>query len=276
MEGLEFTLITTGVASGDMGGIYSGFNFATYDHKERGNGWFEGPVYCVLIKHPTAGYWMYDVGFGLGDDGERRPAAHRNVTHLEIKREEFVDKRLESLGLSVNDISGIIISHCHWDHFGGLMFFKGTKAIKNIWTCEADYAKGLVSSHANARGYAEPADYYYKDNFEVEGAQFHFIEEDTEFLPGLELLILEGHSPGVLAMVLHCEENTYIFPSDTINCAENYYDPITKPAGLYDSLGYIRSVKRVRKLQKEYNAKMIFPHDIFHFNEYHFAPYVYK
>ena len=275
MKGLEFALLPTGLSSNDMAYNYLGLNFATYDNKTRGNGWFEAPLHCVLIKHPS-GYYMYDVGVGLGDDGERRPEAHRNVTHLNITREEYVDKRLESLGLSVNDISGIIISHCHWDHFGGLMFFKGTKAIKNIWTSKGDYAQGLVSTHANARGYAEPCDYYYKENFEVEGAEFRFIEEDTEFLPGVELLLLEGHTPGVLALVLHCEENTYIFPNDTIAAAENYYDPIIKPGSTYDSLGYMRSVKRIRKLQEKYNAKIIFPHDIFHWQDYKFAPYFYK
>jgi len=41
----------------------------------------------------------------------------------------------------------------------------------------------------------------------------------------------------------------------------NYGPPVNTPGLVYDSLGFINSVEKVRKLQKKYNAKVVFGHD---------------
>ena len=245
MKGIEFAILRSGVG------------VDTFEGHEQG-AWY----YCVLVKHPQVGYFMYDVGVGPADDTFRRPEAHIKQCPVTIPREEYIDKALNQVGITANDISAIIISHCHWDHFGGLTFFKNTKAIKNVYVCEADFREGLFQSHRTAKGYMEPCDFYYRWNFDVEGAEFHMVTEDTEIFPGVELRILKGHTAGVMAMILHMENDTYIFPSDTIPRSENYEDPEHNiHFTTVDVDAFRKSVATVAEWQKQYSAKLMFPHD---------------
>ena len=245
MKGIEFAVIRQGVGTMDA----SAAEMAP---------WY----FCVLVKHPEVGYFLYDVGVGPSDDTFRRPESHMQYGALTIKREEYLDKALPAIGVSLDEIKCIIVSHCHWDHFGGLTFFKGTQAIKNVYVSEPDFRHGLFQSHITAKGYSEPCDFYYKWNFDVEGAEFHMISGDIELFPGVELKMFKGHTPGCLAMILHLENDTYIFPSDTVPRRENYEDPVNNiHFTCTDVEEFRKAVAELKKLEKEYDAKLIFPHD---------------
>jgi N-acyl homoserine lactone hydrolase len=266
MKDLEFLLFPGGQGHNDAAWNFTGYKFATAENKQRGEAWMTFPLPFYIIKHPTAGYIMYDVGCGPGEGIDRRPQEHRSMNPVTIKREDYVDESLKKIGLSVHDISTIILSHCHWDHTGGLEFFKGTHAIKNIYVNDKEFAYALLQSHRSGAGYSDSL--YYKWNLDIEGADFHLIEEDVELFPGVELVMLEGHSPCVMGLVLHLESGTYIFPSDAVTADVCYNPPNVKPGTVYDSLGYERSLKRLHKLETKYNAKFIFHHDPWSFPTY--------
>ena len=245
MKGIEYAILRQGVGVRDLNAQECG-------------AWY----YCVLVKHPTVGYFLYDAGVGPGDDTFRRPESHMQYGMLSIPREEYLDKALPALGVSLDEIRAIIVSHCHWDHFGGLCFFKGTEAIKNVYVCEPDFKYGLFQSHRTAKGYMEPCDFYYRWNFDVEGADFHMISEDTEIFPDVELKIFRGHTPGCMSMILRRENDTVIFTSDTVPRRENYDDPIGHIHFTCTDVEAFRSaVKELHALEEKYHATMMFPHD---------------
>ncbi|ADK81792.1 N-acyl homoserine lactonase family protein [Sediminispirochaeta smaragdinae] len=266
MKGIEFALFPNGWGQNDAAWNFAGYNFATAAKKDRGEAWMTFPLQCVVIKHPEAGYIMYDVGCGAREEIDRRPEEHRLINPVMIKRDEYVDQRLMQLGLCVNDISTIIISHCHWDHIGGLEFFKGTPAIKHIYVGKEEFSFALVASHKSSKGYSDAL--YYKKNLDVDGAEFNLIEEDIELFPDVKLILFEGHSPCVIGLMLHLENSTYIFPSDAVTAEICYKEPIVRPGTIYDSLGFDRTLKRLRKLEKEYDANIIFHHDPWNFPNY--------
>jgi len=217
---------------------------------------------CVLVKHPEVGYFLYDAGVGPGDDTFRRPEHHMQYGMLSIPRNEYLDKALPAIGVSLDEIKAIVVSHCHWDHMGGLCFFRGKEAIKNVYVCEDDFREGLFQSHRTAKGYMDPCDFYYRWNFDVEGAEYKMITNDTELFPGVEFRILKGHTKGCMAMILHQENGTVIFTGDTISQRKSYEDP---EHNIYftctDPEAFLESCRKVREWAKEYNAKLIFPHD---------------
>lgn len=265
MKGLEFAIIPGGCEHNDAAWNFAGYGFATQDKKTRDEAWMTFPLPCYVIHHPTAGYIMFDVGCGLREEIDRRPAEHRNINPVTINREDYVDESLKRMGLSVDEVSAIILSHCHWDHVGGLEFFHGTKAIQNIYVSEQEFARALVHSHKTSKGYIDSL--YYRWNMDVPDAEYHFVEEEGELFPGVEVLMMEGHSPCMLVLLLHCEEKNYIIPSDAVTaacCLDGRYEPGT----IYDSLGYHRTVERLKKLQKKYQAEIIFQHDPESFSHY--------
>lgn len=266
MKGLEFAVLSGGTGYNDIAWNFQGYGLATDQNREGSRDvWQDFSYLYTVIRHPTAGCILFDTGLGSGEDRDRRPEAHRNINPVQVARDQYVDEGLKKLGLTVRDIRAIIISHCHWDHIGGLEFFQGTEAIQNVYVPYRDFAWALVQTHRSSKGYSDSG--YYRRNIDVPGAEYHLLEEDTELFPGVEVLLLEGHTPAVAGLVLHLESGAYILPSDAVT-AEVCLRGSAMPGTLYDSLGFQRTRKRLLKLEKDLNAKFIFPHDPWNFPKY--------
>lgn len=274
MKGLEFTILSHGFIENDYAWNVAVPNPARQSNRSPEPVWVHVPSYSVLVKHPTAGYILFDTGSYLGDESTRRPAAMNDLFPLYIERKEFLDERLKQLGLTVDDISLVIVSHMHWDHSGGLNFFAGKKSAQRVLAGRKDFSYGLVETHRSSK--VDDSCVYLKENYEVPGLDFELIDEDEELYEGIELILLEGHTPAVLGMVLHLESGTVIFPSDAVDSTDNYGPPEHAPGIVYDTLGFRRAVKKLRGLEKKYQAKLIFPHDPEQFQKLRLAPYFYK
>lgn len=99
--------------------------------------------------------------------------------------------------------------------------------------------------------------------------QYHLIEEDFVLIPGIEVINLPGHTPGLLGLVVH-------LPQDCIY-TESIFGPPAKASGLlYDSLNYFKSIEKVRKIKNKYNAKIIFAHNYDFFKTLKLAPEFYE
>ena len=116
--------------------------------------------------------------------------------------------------------------------------------------------------------------YIYK-NFEVPGLTFTYVEDDITLVPGIELVLFKGHSPGVLGLVLHAESGTYIFPSDAVYTQKNYGPPVIPPGKVYDIIGFYGDVRKLNRLEKQYNAQIIYSHDFEQFRTLEKAPVFY-
>lgn len=273
MKGLEFTILPHGYIENDLAWNVAMPAPAKMSNKTPTPIWIHVPSFSVLIKHPTEGYILYDAGSCPGDEANRRPAAMADYFPLLIRRGEFLDARLKELGLSVEDIRTVVISHMHWDHCGGLIFF-ASKSHQRVITGEKDYAYGLVETHRSSK--VDDSCVYFKENYEVPGLDFELITEDSKLCEGVELFLLEGHTPAVVGLILHLESGTVIFPSDAVGSALNYGPPAKVPGIIYDTLGFHRSVKKLRNLEGKYHAKIIYPHDMTQFETLKTSPYFYK
>lgn len=273
MKGLEFAILPHGYIENDLAWNVAMPAPARVSNKTPDPIWIHVPSFSVLIRHPAAGYILYDTGSCPGDEADRRPAAMADYFPLLIQRREYLDGRLEELGLSVRDIDTVVISHMHWDHCGGLAFF-GDKQHQRVITSEKDYAYGLVETHRSS--VVDDSCVYFKENYEIPGLDFELITEDTPLCEGIELFLLEGHTPAVVGMILHLESGTVIFPSDAVGSALNYGPPAKVPGIIYDTLGFHRAVKKLRALQEKYHARIIYPHDMSQFEGLKPAPYFYK
>lgn len=272
---LSFTILPHGRIENDLAWNVAVPFPASIDNKEPRTEWVSVPTFSVLIKHSELGYVLYDTGSCPGDEAGRLPEYPQKYFPLFAARDEFLDKRLESLGLTPQDISTVIVSHMHWDHSGGLTFFKKTKSGGHIYVHKNDFTYGLMVTHQSASEVFAGGGYF-KQNFEFEGLTYNTMEEDDTLAEGLEIITLEGHTPGILGLVVHLDSGVYIFPSDAVYTATNYGPPEIPPAIIYDTLGFRRSVGKLRKLEKKYNATLIFPHDPKQFETLKCCPYFYE
>ena len=271
---ISFTILPHGHIENDLAWNIAVPFPASIDNKNPGTEWAIVPSFSVLIKHSDLGYVLYDTGSCPGDEKGRLPEYAQKHFPLFASRDEFLDKRLECLGLSPSDISAVIVSHMHWDHCGGLGFFKNTKAGACVYVHKEDFAYGLLATHQSPEVFAGGG--YFRQNFEFEGLTYNLIEEDEALADGLQIITLEGHTPGILGLVVHLESGVFIFPSDAVYMARNYGPPEVIPGIIYDTMGFRRSAAKLRKLQKKYNASLIFPHDPQQFDTLQCCPYFYE
>jgi len=273
MGNIKFSILKHGIIENDLSWNTVMANPGTVHQKNPPAIWGKFPCFSVLIYHPTAGWILFDCGVCPGDERDRLPASFTDYYPLYASEEDYLENRLKSVGLTADDIDLVILSHTHWDHMGGAGLFSNTKAGKRILTSEADYSYGIAHSHASLTGIDGG---YIKKNFDFEGIGFEFVDEDCEIADGVRLIAFGGHTPCVLGLMLTLDSGTYIFPSDAVISRVNYGPPVRSSAFMYDSLAYAAAIKKLRKLETEFNAKIIFSHDYEQFCTLKLAPYFYE
>lgn len=214
----------------------------------------KSPAVALLIQHPTLGNILYDTGNCHEHQALYTPEMRHNYPVVECIS---VKEALAAKGLSPNDIDRIIISHLHFDHAAGLKDFVGTKAIQKVLVSEADLKEAWFSVTTGSGGA------YIRELFDVEGIRFETINRDTKLADDLELFIQKSHTPGVIGLILKTEHSgTIITTSDTIYSRESY-DQGLPPGGTINKTTdeFFDNLERIKELQKEYDAELLFGHD---------------
>lgn len=115
---------------------------------------------------------------------------------------------LEALGLDPNDLDGLVLSHGHHDHTGGLAGLLNARSEPlDIWCHPSVFGSHLVRHEGMpAREIGPPLGG--QEQYEAAGARFHFIEENANPWEGITLLAsieratdFEGPAPGLMALI---------------------------------------------------------------------------
>lgn len=130
------------------------------------------PAMCALIRHPTFGTWLFDTGYGEHFFQATKPfpeRLYRWATPVVMPENEILVAQLAVRGLRPGDIDGVIISHFHADHIGGLRDFPRARLVAS----HAGYAQvdGLSRFRALTQGFLPlllPSDFKERCRF-VEG-----------------------------------------------------------------------------------------------------------
>ncbi|WP_298034519.1 N-acyl homoserine lactonase family protein [uncultured Dysosmobacter sp.] len=231
-------------------------------------------TYAVLVDHPTAGKFLYDLGVNPDALSDKWPEELKQVCPYTMGEGEDFLSQLALCDTKPEDVKTIILSHLHWDHTGNMHLFEHCDVYAPIRELES----ALLKIHSSSN--LDDQFPYYKPDLEVPVK--HLIgltdeEEEIEIFPGVHLINLPGHTPGLFAMLLELEGGNIVFPSDASYLAANYGPPAHCTGGvLYDNRAYMRSMEVLRKYAKRYNARVLFSHDIEFFkNEMKVAPEYY-
>ena len=134
----------------------------------------------------------------------------------------------------------------------------GTKAIQNVIVSEADLKEAYFSVMTGNPGA------YTRALFDVEGIQFKPIHETTKLADDLTLFIQKSHTPGVIGLILHTKNHgNIIATSDTVYTAQSYREQLP-PGGTINKTTdeFFENSHRIQELEKEYDATLLFGHDI--------------
>ena len=249
-------------------------NLATVDNKHPRAEWKTNiPVLTVLIEHSEAGWILFDTASHPDNMKGHWPERLRKLIPNHLKPEDTLEARLREHNLTPKDIDILVLSHLHVDHAGNLFLFSNTKAGKKVYVHNTELHEALFLTHV---GLERNVGGYVADDFDIPGIAFEPVKEGFQLAEGIEIITLEGDAFGILGLVVHLENSgTFIFPQDGVKTKGNYGPPPILPGIIYDSLGFFRSVEKVRKLQKKYNARIVFGHDGDDLNQFKLSPEYY-
>lgn len=219
------------------------------------------PVPAYYVDHPAGGI-LFDGGCHprcMGPQGLWPEAFQRHFPYTGGP-EHTVVNRLAEIGVAPGDVRTCVLSHLHNDHTGGLEFFPKARVIVHedeLHACLTAYARG---DRTTSYTWAET------DRWTKLGLDFHLVardDPDLDLAPGVTVLNFgAGHAPGMLGLAVDLPRTgPVLLVSDAIYGRENYGPPV-KPSGfMYDRIGYLRTIERIRRLAGRSGAKVWFGHD---------------
>lgn len=170
--------------------------------------------------------------------------------------EQAPDAALRRVGVEPEDLKLVILSHLHWDHCYNLECFPNAEFL-----VQAEEVRAAVDPIATQRAIYEVGFPGLLPPWMSVFDRMRVVRGDTEVAPGISVVLLPGHTPGLQGVVVETERGRYLLPSDAVPLYENLGSdkkgPV--PSGLHiDVAACLASMEKMRKI-----ADVILPsHDV--------------
>lgn len=206
---------------------------------------FETPttfMYYWLIKTEKQNI-LIDVGVG--------PEVGKRLTNYVAP-----EAMLAKVGLKPADIDTIIITHGHWDHLEAMDAYKNAKVYIQRAAYRFTVEEGAEYAFFRRFGYPTR-----KDSFTLLTLlwdnRLKLLDGDAELLPGVNVVKVDGHFPGLQLVVVGTRGKPIILANDSMH----FYANLEKdhPMGLY--FGNLRDIVKAFETIRALNGIPIPGHD---------------
>jgi glyoxylase-like metal-dependent hydrolase (beta-lactamase superfamily II) len=170
----------------------------------------DGPMpmdYFVWVIRSADSVWLVDTGFN------RVTAEQRKRTFLRCPIES-----LKLLGIAPRDITDVIVTHLHYDHAGNINLLPGPRI--HLQERELHFATGRYMTHALLR-HAYAVDDVVEIVRGVYRDRVVFHDGDREIAPGIQLVLVGGHTAGLQSVRVHTARGWLVLASDASHFYEN-------------------------------------------------------
>lgn len=155
---------------------------------------------------------------------------------------ERVDAQLALLGLRPTDLDLVINTHFHFDHAGGNPLFGGVPIA-------AQESELMVAQESDD----------YLPIWDTPALQFQPVRGNWSPLPGVEMLLTPGHTPGHQSMLVRLERQPWLFTWDAVYTEEHWREG--KLGAATDVTAARASISRLHQIAEMEDAKLVFGHD---------------
>jgi N-acyl homoserine lactone hydrolase len=209
------------------------------------------PVPGVLLR--TDGGWvLLDTGFNTALI--RDPALYRRfyptLEYVPVLPGlgEPIEESLHELGIDIDDIHAVAVSHLHHDHAGGLKLFAGRVPV-HAQHRELQYG---LSNHPEPEHHAIA-----RIDFDDPRIDWRLADGDAEIAPGVTAVPTYGHTPGHQSFVVELDNSVggggFVFAFDAADLTENIEHELA--IGGYIGVAPEETVEPIRRLKMLAAAK---------------------
>jgi len=209
--------------------------------------------FAILVKTPE--------GIALIETGLGNTLTDKQKKIFRLRREWDLPAELSRHGVSRQDVRHVILTHCDFDHAGGITMHNAAGDLELTFPAATHYIQRREwqdVQHPNLRS----AESYWPGNFVglVEGENLQLVEGEAEILPGITLALTGGHTRGHQAVWLRSCGETALHLGDLLPTPA-YANPLWVTA--YDNfpLDSIAAKERFFAAARRENAWFTFYHD---------------
>ena len=199
----------------------------------------------------------------LIDAGMGRKQSNKYYQHRGVNPHVTLEKALAAAGYSHQDITDVLLTHLHDDHVGGVTVYNSSGKAEPLfpnatfWCSKTQWEWAI---HPNKREGAS----YFPDNLLplLNSGRLKFIESEGEFLTGINIRTINGHTMGHILPLIGTRNGTIVYMGDFIATAANIPIPYI-PA--VDIQPLVSMDEKSRFLEEAIQKKYIlfFEHDYF-------------
>ncbi|HTA62702.1 MAG TPA: MBL fold metallo-hydrolase [Bacteroidia bacterium] len=210
---------------------------------------------CLLVE---TGNRLILIDNGLGDKQNEK-----FFSYYYLHGDDSLEKSFAKHGFTFDDVTDVFLTHLHFDHCGGSIKYTDTAKTKLVPTFKnAKYWGNSKhwdwATNPNPR---EKASFLKENILPIqESGQLNFIDKEGEWLPGFEVLLVNGHTESMMLPLITYKESKVLFCADLLPSVGHL--PIPYVMG-YDvrPLETLKEKERILQQAVNQNWTLFFEHD---------------
>ena len=198
----------------------------------------------------------------LVDNGMGNKQDDKFFGYYYLHGNDTLERSLNAHGFTSNDITDMVLTHLHFDHCGGSINYNSDRTKLEPAFKNAKYYSNKIhwewAVNPNPR---EKASFLKENILPIqESGQLNFIDSNTELIPGLSFLEVNGHTEAMMLPLIKYKNTTVAFMADLIPSVGHL--PIPYVMG-YDTrpLETLKEKDAILKQALENNWTLFFEHD---------------
>lgn len=168
---------------------------------------------CLLIED---GDRLMLVDTGMGDK-----QSEKFFSYYYLFGDDTLQKSIESLGFSMDDITDVILTHLHFDHCGGAIARMGDKGYRPVFKNATYWSNERHWKWATQPNRRERASFLKENIMPIEeSGQLKFINRVGDItenvFPNIDFLFVDGHTDSQMLPIMNYKDKKIVFMADLL------------------------------------------------------------
>lgn len=213
---MQVHIIDAGYFLCDGGGIFGGVPKILWSRQIKADdrNLIKIAMRCLLLVHEDRKV--------LIETGAGEKLSWKFIKNNGVNNQNLLVESITKAGYMPEDITDVIHTHLHWDHCGGGTQINNEKEVVLTFpnaTYHCARSQWENAFDANPR----ENDAYFEDDLVPvkDSKQLNLIDNDTTLIPGLELRIFNGHTPGMIVPLIDVNETKLAYVNDLVPLVAN-------------------------------------------------------